>query len=146
MAHFVEIDENNIVLRGLVIDNADCLDADGNESEAVGKQYCEDSWGGTWFQTSYNTHLGAHDGGGSGLRKNYAAVGYTYDEVKDAFIPPKKPFHPDSYVLDEDTCQWVPPVAKPADFVLGVKDYSWDDEAYLADNSQGWSVYVPPGD
>ena len=147
MAHFAEIDDSNVVLRVVVLDNADCLDADGNESEAVGKAYLENSLGGTWLQTSYNTHHGAHDGGGSGFRKNYAAPGHTYDAVRNAFIPPKTT-HPDSHVLDEDICQWVPPLARPDDWSndAPVKNYYWDAAGYQADNTEGCGLYVPPGD
>jgi hypothetical protein len=73
-----------------------------------------------WVQTSYNTHGGNHAQGGTALRKNYAGIGFTYDSVRDAFIPPKV-FA--SYVLDEETCLWVPPVPKPTD-----GDYVWNEE------------------
>ena len=63
---------------------------------------------GQWIQTSYNTHGGVHKNGGTPLRKNYAGIGYTYDSVKDAFIPPK-PF--ESWTLNDDTCLWEAPVA-----------------------------------
>ena len=74
-----------------------------------------------WIQTSYNTHAGVHTQGGTPLRKNYAGVGYTYDTILDAFIPPK-PL--DSWVLDEDTCQWKAPIDYPNDG----KVYVWNDE------------------
>jgi hypothetical protein len=79
-----------------------------------------DSSPGEWIQTSYNTHGGEHKLGGTPLRKNYAGIGYTYDRVKDAFIPPK-PFA--SWVLNEDTCLWDAPVAMPDDG----KIYVWDE-------------------
>jgi hypothetical protein len=78
-----------------------------------------DSSPGTWIQTSYNTHGGQHPEGRP-LRKNYAGVGYTYDSVRDAFIPPQ-PFA--SWTLDEDTCLWNAPVAYPTDG----KIYRWDE-------------------
>ena len=77
-----------------------------------------DSSPGEWIQTSYNTHGGVHADGGTPLRKNYAGIGYTYDRVKDAFIPPK-PFA--SWTLNEDTCLWQAPVSKPDDD----KNYEW---------------------
>ena len=80
-----------------------------------------DSSPGEWIQTSYNTRGGEHTLGGTPLRKNYAGIGYTYDRIKDAFIPPQP--YP-SWVLDEDTCLWNAPVAKPADG----KAYSWDEQ------------------
>jgi len=90
MAHFVELDANNIVLRVLVVPN---------EQEHRGQDYLanELGFGGTWVQTSYN----------STIRKNFAGVGYTYDSVRDAFIPPKP--YP-SWVLNETTCLWEPPI------------------------------------
>ena len=79
-----------------------------------------DSSPGEWVQTSYNTHGGEHKLGGTPLRKNYAGIGFTYDRVLDAFIPPK-PFA--SWVLNEDTCLWDAPVAMPDDGKL----YNWDE-------------------
>jgi hypothetical protein len=79
-----------------------------------------DSSPGEWIQTSYNTHGGEHKLGGTPLRKNYAGIGFTYDRVKDAFIPPK-PFA--SWLLNEDTCLWNAPVAMPDDG----KIYQWDE-------------------
>ncbi len=76
---------------------------------------------GTWVQTSYNTHGGVHSLGGTPLRKNYAGIGYTYDQVKDAFIAPQ-PYA--SWTLDETTCLWEAPVAYPTD---GQK-YKWNEE------------------
>jgi hypothetical protein len=79
-----------------------------------------DSSPGEWIQTSYNTYGGQHPEGRP-LRKNYAGIGYTYDKERDAFIPPK-PF--DSWVLNEETCQWNAPVDYPSDG----KEYIWNDE------------------
>jgi len=95
MSHWAEIDENNIVLRVLVGDNA--------ESDE-GYQFIVDNFGGTWKKTSYNTFSGVHLLGGVPFRKNYAGIGFTYDETCDAFIPPK----PEGlgWVLNEDSCQW----------------------------------------
>jgi hypothetical protein len=108
MAHFAQIDENNIVTRVLVIEQ-DVVDTGlfGEPSSFV--------------QTSYNTHGGVHTLGGTPLRKNYAGIGYTYDRVRDAFIPPK-PFN--SWVLNEETCLWGSPVSMPTDD----KMYSWDED------------------
>jgi hypothetical protein len=79
-----------------------------------------DSSPGTWLQTSYNTQGGQHLLGGTPLRKNYAGIGYSYDAQRDAFIPPT-PFA--SWVLNEDTCLWDAPIAKPTDG----KQYYWDE-------------------
>jgi len=97
MAHFAELDENNIVLRVIVVHNNECKDQDGNENEAIGALFCHNLLGGRWKQTSYNSRI----------RKNYAGVNYKYDEQRDAFIPPK-PY--DFWVLNEETCTWEPPI------------------------------------
>jgi len=111
MAHFAEIDSNNIVLRVLVVDNNDLLDSENNESEALGTTYLTDAFGGNWKQTSYNNNF----------RKNYAGSGYTYDSSRDAFIP-SKPYP--SWTLNEDTCGWDAPVTMPDDG----KAYIWDED------------------
>jgi len=94
MAHWAEIDENNVVLRVLVGDNND---PNGDE----GYQWLLDNLGGTWVKTSYNGNI----------RKNYAGIGYSYDATRDAFIAPKPECHPDAVVFDEETCTWSCPDA-----------------------------------
>lgn len=96
MAHFCRIDENGIVQQVIVVDNKDTADASGVEKEYIGAAFCERLLGGTWKQTSYNGNF----------RKNYAGLGYTYDSVRDAFIPPRPS---DDATLDEATCQWIVP-------------------------------------
>ena len=108
MAHFAKI-ENGIVTQVNVVD------------EEYFHANRETRYTGQWVQTSYNTQGGVHLLGGTPLRKNYAGIGYTYDETRDAFIPPK-PFN--SWLLNEDTCQWDAPVAYPTDGKL----YMWDEE------------------
>ena len=103
MAHFAKI-ENDVVVQVIVVDNKDTADASGVEKEYIGAAFCERLLGGTWKQTSYNGNF----------RKNYAGLGYTYDPVRDAFIPPKPT--PDA-VLDEATCQWIVPDSIGADSV-----------------------------
>ncbi len=110
MAHFAQI-ENNLVTQVIVVDNNDTLDEQGNESETIGTQFCTDLLGGTWVQTSYNSHI----------RVKYAGIGDTYDATKDAFISPQP--YP-SWVLDEDTCKWESPVPYPTDGGTKV----WDEE------------------
>ena len=111
MAHFAELNENNVVLRVVVIDNKDTADAHGVEKEHIGAALCERLFGGRWVQTSYNGNK----------RKNYAGIGYTFDEQRDAFIAPKaRP----TWVLNEETCRWEAPVPMPEDGSL----YVWDDE------------------
>jgi hypothetical protein len=112
MAHWAEVDENNIVTRVLV---------GNNEDPDEGYQWLIDNLGGTWVKTSYNTQGGVHSLGGTPLRKNYAGVGYLYDETRDAFIPPK-PFN--SWILNESTCLWYAPVDYPADGNM----YNWNEE------------------
>ena len=83
---------------------------------------------GKWIQTSYNTHGGVHKLGGTPLRKNFAGVGYTYDQTRDAFIPPKP--YP-SWLLNEDTCLWECPVTYPTDgqkYIWNEETTSWDIE------------------
>jgi len=108
MAHFAQIDANNIVTQVLVIEQ------DVVDTGLFGEPN-------SFVQTSYNTHGGVHTLGGTPLRKNYAGIGYTYDRVRDAFIPPK-PFN--SWVLNEETCLWASPVSMPTDD----KMYSWDED------------------
>jgi hypothetical protein len=121
MAHFAELDNDNNVLRVIVVDNNDILDENGNESEEVGINFCTQLLGGIWKQTSYNATF----------RKNYAGIGFTFDAEKDAFIPPK-PFS--KWVLNEDTCNWEAPVAYPDD----EKRYAWND------NKGEWEELVIP--
>ena len=97
MSHWAEIDENNIVLRVLVGDNND---------PDEGYQWLIDNLGGRWVQTSFNTYEGKHLLGGTPLRKNYAGIGFTYDEERDAFIPPKPEIEGKVFVLNEETCVW----------------------------------------
>ncbi len=114
MAHFAELDENNIVLRVIVVNNADCLKGDV-EDEITGIAYCVNLLGGKWIKTSYN----------STIRKNFASPGYTYDEGRDAFISPKP--YP-SWILNESTCRWEAPVSFPQDG----KMYRWHE------STQNW--------
>ncbi len=121
MAHFAEINADNIVQRVIVVDNNDCKDAEGNESEAVGAAFCNTLLGGIWKQTSYNGNF----------KKNYAGIGYTFDEGRDAFIPPK-PYS--KWILNEDTCNWEAPIEMP---VEEGKFFTWND------NKGEWEEVVP---
>ena len=122
MAHFVEIDSNNVVLRGVVVSDND---------QDRGQDFLANdlNLGGTWLQTSYNTSAGVHCLGGTPFRKNYAGTGYTYDAGRDAFIPPKP--YP-SWVLNELTCCWDAPTSYPSDG----KIYSW------VEDSLSWVEYT----
>jgi hypothetical protein len=95
MAHWAQIDENNIVLQVTV---------GSNEEPDEGYQWLIDNIGGTWIKTSYNTVGGIHLNGGTPLRKNYAGIGYTYDAIRDAFIGPKP--ETGNWILNEETCMW----------------------------------------
>ena len=99
---------------------------------------------GKWIQTSYNTRGGVHYEPNSNtpssdqskaLRKNYAAVGYTYDKKRDAFIPPQQ--FP-SWTLNNTTCLWDPPMPQPSDG----KAYLWDESLYQSDNTKGWVEFI----
>lgn len=96
MAHFAELDENNVVKQVIVVHNNELLDEYGNESESKGIIFCQSLFSGNWVQTSYNATM----------RKNYASIGFTYDPIRDAFIPPKPNCHPDNLTLDKNTCLW----------------------------------------
>lgn len=137
MAHYAKLGINSKVIGVEVVADADCQDSNGNEDEAVGVQFLENIHGWPlWKKTSYNTRDGKHyqaDGSESSdqskaFRKNYAAIGYTYDEDRDAFYAPK-PYN--SWVLNETTCTWHAPVTYPSVTEYGdpAKLYriSWDE-------------------
>lgn len=111
MAHFAQIDENNMVTQVIVVHNNDCQ-IDGVETEEAGIAFCRSLFGSEtqWKQTSYN----------GSIRKNYAGIGFTYDANRNAFIPPKT--FP-SWVLNENTCRWDAPTPMPQDG----KAYKWDE-------------------
>ena len=112
MANFAQLDENYIVTEVVVVNNETINDLPFPESEPVGVAFLQSLFGSTtvWKQTSYT----------ASYRKNYAGIGYTYDPVLDAFIPPKP--YP-SWVLNTATCQWQAPVPYPDDG----KTYIWDE-------------------
>ena len=134
MAHFAELesktdptgftaDTHLIVTRVVVIDD---------DNEADGENWCNTFFGGgTWKQTSYNTFGNEHSLGGTAFRKNYAGVGFTYDESNDAFIAPKP--H-NSFTLNDSTYLWESPITYPDDG----KPYIWNETLYQSDNSKGW--------
>lgn len=122
MAHFAELDENNVVLRVMVIDDNDCLDKRGKESEKVGAEFCKLLYGGNrWIQTSYNGRI----------RGRFASVGGTYNAEFDVFIG-NKPFP--TWVMGEDD-EWYPPIPYPSD----------DSEVYYwSEGEQAWIVVPQP--
>jgi len=117
MAHFAKIGINGKVIDVIKVNNEVILDSNGNESEINGIDFLTKLTGwAIWKQTSYNRNF----------RKNFAGIGYTYDEDKDAFIP-KKPFA--SWILNETTCQWEAPIVKPDDeqiYIWNEQNQTWD--------------------
>jgi hypothetical protein len=117
MASFAKIGLNNKVIEVLSVHNNELLDSNGVEQENIGIDFLTKLTGWSiWVQTSYNNNF----------RKNHAGIGFTYDEDRDAFIPPK-PFN--SWILNEDTCQWEAPVVKPNDdnrYTWNETNQTWD--------------------
>ena len=132
MASFAKIGLNNKVIEVLAVANKVLEDSNGVEQEVNGIDFLTKLTGWSiWKQTSYNTLAGEHKLGGTPFRKNHAAIGYIYDEDRDAFIL-KKPYA--SWILNETTCQWEPPVAQPIDN----NSYLWNEETQqwnLVDNT-----------
>ena len=123
MASFAKI-ENNIVITVVSVVNEVLKDSNGIEQEQLGINFLKTLYNepnAIWKQTSYNTNSGIHKLGGTSFRKNHAGIGYTYDEIRDAFIP-QKPYN--SWVLNEQTCLWNAPVARPDDN----NKYTWNEE------------------
>ena len=122
MAHFAELNENNLVINVLVVDNSVLLDENNQESEALGIAYLQNLFGSDkkYIQTSYNQNF----------RKNYGGIGYEYNETDDIFV--FKPF--DSWTYSSTTKQYEPPIVKPEG------KYAWNDTAYQADNTKGWEL------
>ena len=122
MAHYAKI-VDNIVTQVIV--------ADSDYIESL-----VDTSPGQWLQTSYNTREGVHSLGGTPLRKNFAGVGYSYDFMRDVFISPK-PYGCNTWILDQDTCTWRPPVPYPDDGEY----YKWNDSTVgweLMSEDDGW--------
>jgi hypothetical protein len=129
MASFAKI-ENNIVITVISVVNDVLKDSNGVEQENIGVQFLRTLYNepnAIWKQTSYNTVEGVHSLGGTPFRKNHAGIGYVYDSQRDAFIPPKTY---NSWILNENTCNWEAPVAYPTDGQI----YSWNEE------NQNWTL------
>ncbi len=132
MAHFAQIDENSIVTQVIVVGNEDCLDSDGNESEAVGIAFCKELLGAdtNWVQTSYNNNI----------RHRYAGIGMKYDSGNDVFYS-LQPYP--SWSLDTDTWSWQPPVPVPEDAGYDnlekptlLVSYEWNEENLSWDRNE----------
>ena len=123
MAHFAKLKVGNIVETVEVVSN------DIATTEQAGVEFLQNLYKdrAVWKKTSYNTHGGVHLTGGTPFRKNFAGIGWKYDQTRDAFIPPK-PFN--SWTLNETTCLWNPPVAYPTDG----QRYTWDE------TNQSWDL------
>lgn len=117
MAHFAELDQNNIVKRVLVVNDDYLRDENGNEVEALGCAHMESVHGGKWVQTSYNNNI----------RFRYAGIGFTYDESLDAFLRPKP--YP-SWILNQTTADWEAPIPMPDDG----NSYFWNED------TQSWDL------
>tara|TARA_Y100001938_G_scaffold70746_1_gene98069 strand:+ start:147 stop:542 length:396 start_codon:yes stop_codon:yes gene_type:complete len=128
MASFAKIGLNGKVIEVQSVHNEVLHDSNGVEQENIGIDFLTKLTGWSiWKQTSYNTMAGVHKTGGTPFRKNHPSVGYTYDEDRDAFIPPKP--YP-SWILNETTCRWDSPVAYPSD----EKVYTWNE------TTQQWNL------
>ncbi len=123
MAHFAELDENNIVTKVIVVHNNMVMDSDNQENEAKGVEFCSTLFGHTnWVQTSYNNNM----------RKQFAGIGYTYDSDSDVFVAPQP--YP-SWSLDDNN-DWQPPTPMPEDD----NKYSWNED------TQNWDLVEPIND
>jgi hypothetical protein len=138
MAHYAKVSNNNIVEQVVVVSNKDTLDENGNENEILGIQFLKNLLGldTNWLKTSYNTKGGIYrdsitneplEDQSKAFRKNYAQIGYIYDEQRDAFIPPKP--YP-SWILNEFSCLWEAPIPRPT----GNNFYKWNEE------TQSWDA------
>jgi len=138
MASFAKLNLENIVITVESVVNEVLKDSNGVEQEQLGIDFLKNLYNepnAIWKQTSYNTHNGIHNNGGTPFRKNFAGIGYTYDEIRDAFIPPK-PYN--SWILNEFSCKWEAPVAKPNRDGLEINQYwNWNEE------TQNWILQTP---
>lgn len=147
MASFAKLDNNNIVIAVLSISNKVIKDKNEVEQEILGVEFLKSLYGQdtNWKQTSYNTNGGVHSLGETPFRKNYAGIGYIYDEIRNAFIPPKTIYKGqvcNSWILNENTCKYECPVAFPETYNLNLKKingelrkdtYSWNEETLTWD-------------
>ena len=143
MAHFARLDSNNVVTQVIVVSNDDTSDFNGVEVESIGVAFCQKLLGAdtTWKQTSYNAKI----------RGNYAGIGYTYMSnvatlgvgSTDIFIS-QQPYA--SWTVGVNTATWYSPIPQPAltdDQRAAGSYYTWDESAYQADNTKGWTLTTP---
>jgi hypothetical protein len=129
MASFAKLNSENIVTTVESVVNEVLKDSNGIEQESIGIQFLRTLYNepnAIWKQTSYNTYGGIHNNGGTPFRKNHAGIGYIYDSQRDAFIP-KKPYN--TWILNESTCNWEPPISKPNDNNV----YYWNESTQTWD-------------
>jgi hypothetical protein len=127
MASFAKLNSENIVITVESVVNEVITDSNRIEQEQLGIEFLKTLYNEPnviWKQTSYNTHGGVHNNNKTPFRKNHASIGYTYDETRDAFIP-SKPFN--SWILNEETCLWEPPISKPTEQLEENQYYSWNE-------------------
>ena len=135
MSYFAQLDENNLVIRVIVVDDKDTSDFNGIEDESIGISFCKKLFGSStnWKQTFL----------ASNTRLNFASTGYIYDEELDAFIPPK-PY--DSWILNTQNVRWESPIGSPPeltqDQIKNNSFYIWDEEVHQKDQTSGWILYV----
>ena len=143
MAHFAQLDENNVVTQVIVVSNDDTSDSNGVEVESIGVAFCQKLLGAdtNWKQTSYNGNM----------RGNYAGIGYTYMSnvatlgvgSTDIFIS-QQPYA--SWTISTTEAQWKAPLTEPTltdDQIAAGSYYTWDESAYQADNTTGWTLTTP---
>ena len=136
MAHFAQLDENNVVIQVIVVSNDNITDSNGVETESIGVAFCKKLLGAdtNWKQTSYN----------NSMRVRYAGIGYSYNAELDAFVA-QQPYA--SWTLDAETADWVSPLGDaPAltdEEIAALSYYRWDEDAYQADNTTGWVLETP---
>ncbi len=135
MAHFAQLDSNNVVTQVIVVSNDDITDSNGNEVESIGVAFCQKLLGAdtNWKQTSYNNNM----------RTRYAGIGYSYNSELDAFIPPQ-PYA--SWTLNSTSKDWEAPITQPTltdEQIAANSYYRWDEDAYQADNTAGWVLETP---
>ena len=136
MAHFAKLGVGNIIEQVIVVSN-DIATTEQAGVDFINKLYNTRD---VWKQTSYNTKEGVHLLGGTPFRKNYAGIGYKYDQTRDAFIPPK-PYN--SWTLNETTCEWEPPIEKPLTYTQGHLDVNGDpssDNYIWNESNQSWDL------
>ena len=143
MAHFAQLDENNVVTQVIVVSNDDTSDSNGTETESIGVAFCQKLLGAdtNWKQTSYNGNM----------RGNYAGIGMTYMEnvatlgvaSTDIFIS-QQPYA--SWTVGVNTAAWYSPIPEPAltdEQIAAMSYYKWNETAYQADNTVGWELKTP---